>query len=174
MFPRRSLGIVLMTFILVLAGEAALSFLKHGETRWYDTLLCYPVGMGFSLFKERFTAFSRRYYLPALVLALVVFLFLHFQKWIPVLRGLTYNAQSIAFCLLVVLLTMKVRVGNRFLYWAGASVFPIYIYQRLPMRALRHWAGDAWVASNPYVFILLCAAITGIIACLYKHWQIKL
>ena len=64
--------------------------------------------------------------------------------------------------------------GNGFLYWAGASVFPIYIYQRLPMRALRHWAGDAWVGANPYVFILLCTGITGVIACFYKYWQIKL
>lgn len=173
-FPRNSLRIVLMTFLLVFAGEAVLSFVKHGETRWYDTLLCYPVGMGFSLFKERFSTFARRYYLPSLVLVLAVFLFFHFQRWIPALRGLTYNAKSIAFCLLVVLVTMKVKVGNRFLYWAGASVFPIYIYQRLPMRALRHWAGDAWVAANPYVFILLCVVITGIITCMYKRWQVKL
>lgn len=173
-FPRNSLRLVLMTFLLVLAGEALLSFVKHGETRWYDTLLCYPVGMCFSLFKERFSAFVRRYYLPSLVLVLAVFLFFHFQRWIPALRGLTYNAKSIAFCLLVVLVTMKVKVGNRLLYWAGASVFPIYIYQRLPMRALSHWAGEAWVAANPYVFILLCGVITCIIACLYKRWQIKL
>ena len=159
---------------MVLAGEAVLSFVKHGETRWYDTLLCYPVGMCFSLFKERFSAFVRRYYLPSLVLVLAVFLFFHFQRWIPALRGLTYNAKSIAFCLLVVLVTMKVKVGNRLLYWAGASVFPIYIYQRLPMRALSHWAGEAWVAANPNVFILLCGVITCIIACLYKRWQIKL
>ena len=173
-FPRNSLRIVMMTFLLVLAGEAVLSFLKHGQTRWYNTLLCYPVGMGFSLCKERFSAFVRRYYLPSLVLVLAVFLFFHFQRWIPALRGLTYNAKSIAFCILVVIVTMKVKVGNRFLYWAGACVFPIYIYQRLPMRALRHWAGDAWIVTNPYLFILLCVAITGIIACLYKHWQIKL
>ena len=173
-YPKNSLRIVLMTFLLVLVGEGALSFLKHGETRWYDTLLCYPVGMGFSLFKERFSDFARRNYLPVLVLVLAVFLFFHFQRWIPALRGLTYNGKSIAFCLLVVLVTMKVKVGNRFLYWAGAGVFPIYIYQRLPMRALRHWAGDAWVAANPYMFILFCAAITGIIAFLYKYWQIKL
>ena len=76
--------------------------------------------------------------------------------------------------LFIVLVTMKVKTGNRFLLWAGACVFPIYIYQRLPMRAFRHWAGDAWVCANPYLFLLFCMLITGIIACLYQHWHVKL
>ena len=174
LFPRRGLGILLMTTALILAGEVALSFLKHGQTRWYDTLLCYPAGMCLSLYRDRLTAFFKRGYWPALGLVTAVFLFLHFQRWIPSLRGLTHNAKSIAFCLLAVLASMKVKTGNRFLYWAGACVFPIYIYQRLPMRAFRHWAGDAWVSANPYLFIVLCAGVTVGITYYYHHWQIKL
>ena len=174
LFRGNGLRILLMTAILVLAGEAALSFMKHGETRWYDTLLCYPAGMCLSVFKDSITAFVKRYYWLVLAVLLFFVLTLHFQRWIPVLRGLTYNAKSIAFCFLVVFATMKVKTGNRFLNWAGVCVFPIYIYQRLPMRAFRHWAGDIWVSANPYLFILLCAAITGVIAFFYRHWQVKL
>ena len=76
--------------------------------------------------------------------------------------------------LLIVLASMKVKTGNRFLRWTGMCLFPIYIYQRLPMRAFVHWTGDEWICSNPYPFIVLCVAITGCIALLYKHWQIKL
>lgn len=166
--------VVALTTVLVLASEAALSFLKHGQPWWYNTILCYPAGMCISLAKEKFIAFVQHCYWLALGLILTVFLFLHFQRWIPALRGLSFNAESIAFVLLIVLVTMKVKTGNRFLLWMGASVFPIYIYQRLPMRAFRHWAGEDWVCANPYLFLLLCAAITGVIACLYRHWQIKL
>ena len=165
---------VLMTTLLVLTGESVLSFLKHGQTWWYNTLLCYPAGMFLSLFKEKALAFVNRYYLPTLLSCLAIFLFLHFQGWIPALRGLTDNAQSIAFAGIVVLASMKVKIGNRFLNWAGLCVFPIYIYQRLPMRALNFWAGSTWISENPILFIVFCAAVTGLIAYSYKHWRIQL
>lgn len=174
LFPDCPWKTVVMTGVLVLAGEAALSFLKHGQPWWYNTMLCYPAGMCLSLFKDRFIKFAKRNYWPVLGVLLAVFLFLHLQKVFPAFRGLTFNAQSIAFAFLIVMATMKVKTGNRFLYWAGSCVFPIYIYQRLPMRAFRHWAGDGWVSANPYLFIILCAVITGGFACLYRHWQIKL
>ena len=173
-FPDCPWKTVVMTSILVFAGEATLSFLKHGQPWWYNTMLCYPAGMCLSLFKDEAISFAKRYFWPVLGVLLAVFLFLHLQSWIPALRGLTFNAKSIAFALIIVLATMKIKTGNGFLYWAGVSVFPIYIYQRLPMRALRHWAGDAWVCANPYIFILLCIGITSVMACLYKYWQIKL
>lgn len=172
-FPDSGVKIVVMTAFLVLAGEAALSFLKHGQHWWYDTMLCYPTGMMLSLYKGRITAFFKRFYLPVIGVLLALFLFLHFQSWLPSFRGLTYNAKSIVFALLIVLATMKVKTGNKFLYWSGLCVFPIYIYQRLPMRAFRQWAGDSWVCGNPYLFILLCAIVTGGISCFYKHWQVK-
>ena len=173
-FPNSGLKAVAMTALLVLAGEAVISFLKHGQSNWYNTMLCYPAGMLLSLDKEAISGFFRRHYLLFWGGLLALLLFLHFQALIPSLRGLTYNAKGITFAFLIVLLSMKIKTGNRFLYWAGACVFPIYIYQRLPMRAFRHWAGDVWVSANPYLFILLCAAITGVIAFFYRHWQVKL
>lgn len=165
---------MVMTTVLVLFGEACLSFLKHGQPWWYNTILCYPAGMFLSLYKESIVVLFRRYYPIILLLLLSLFLFLHFQRWIPTMRGLTFNAQSIVFAFLAVMTTMKIKTGNRFLVWAGMNLFPIYIYQRLPMHAFRHWAGDVWVSSNPYLFILLCAAITLCISFYYKNWQIKL
>lgn len=173
-FPKSRIGVLLITIILALAGEVVLSFLKQDQTRWYNTLLCFPAGMVLSVYKEKVIVYFKHYYWYVLGFLLVFFLFLHIQRGIPALRGLTYNIQSIVFCFLVVLVSLKIKTGNRFLYWVGSSVFPIYIYQRLPMRVFRHWAGEAWICSNPYLFIILCAAITGFIALFYKNWQIKL
>lgn len=174
MHPYGGWKAVAMTTFLVLLGEAILSFLKHGQSWWYNTILCYPAGMFLSLYKETVVSFFRKYYFLVLGLLLTLFLFLHFQKWIPAIHGLSFNVQSIVFALLIVLTTMKIKIGNRFLVWAGMCVFPIYIYQRLPMRAFRHWAGEGWLCSNPYLFILLCALFTVCISLYYKNWQIKL
>lgn len=165
--------VAVMTTFLVLIGEVALSVLKQGQHWWYDTILCYPVGMCFSCFKDAITSFLKRFYLPVFGLLLAMFLFLHFQSRIPSFGGLTYNLKGIAFAFLIVLTTMKVKTGNRFLYWSGLSVFPIFIYQRLPMLAFRHWIGDSWVCENPYLYVLLVSVCTGCIAYCYKYWQIK-
>lgn len=174
LFPRNAVGIFLMTTFLVFLGEVTLAFLKDNQTWWYNTMLCYPAGMFLSMHKQRLTFFFKHYYWYILGVLLIVFLFLHVSKGIPSPLGIAYNVKSIVFCFLVVLTTLKVKIGNRFLYWLGASVFPIYIYQRLPMRAFRFWAGDAWICSNPYLFIILSTAITCLIAYFYKYWQIKL
>ena len=174
LFIHCDLKMVLWTSFLIFAGEIALSFLKHGQSWWYNTMLCYPAGMFLSFFKEPIIAFFKRYYYPVLGLVLLMFLCLHFQSFIPSFRGLTHNAKSIVFSFLVVLSTMKVKTGNRFLYWAGLCVFPIYIYQRLPMRAIRFGVGKPWICANPFLFIAVCVLVTGCIVWGYKYWRIKL
>lgn len=173
-FTRCGLKLVLLTSLLIFIGDIALSFLKHGQSWWYNTMLCYPAGLFLSFFKEPISAFFKRYYYPVLGLLLCIFLFLHFQNFIPTFRGLTHNVKSVVFSFLVVLATMKIKTGNQFLYWAGLCVFPIYIYQRLPMRTIHYWVGKTWICENPFLFTVVCILVTGCIVWGYKHWQIKL
>ena len=174
-FSSSDLLFVTSTALMVFVGFVSLAFIKHGEGHWYTTILCYPAGMWYSSFiKDRHIALSEKYYYPILGLLVLVFLFMHFQRWIPGFHGLTFNVKSIVFAFLVVHLSLKMSIGNRFLRWAGGCLFPIYIYQRLPMIACRKIAGIDWICSNPYLFIVLCAFFTGGIAYYYKHWQINL
>ena len=174
-FSSKNILFVTFSSLLVFAGFVLLAFLRHGEGHWYTTILCYPAGMWYSFFlKERHISLCKKYYYPILGLLAVVFLFMHFQRWIPGFHGFTFNVKSIVFALLVVHLSLKLSIGNQFLRWAGVCLFPIYIYQRLPMIAIRNIAGGDWICSNPYLFIILCAFITGGIAFFYKHWQINL
>ena len=174
-FSSSNILYVTFTTLLVFVGFVLLAIIRHGEGHWYTTILCYPAGMWYSSFiKERHKSLCKKYYYPILALLVIVFLFMHFQRWIPGFHGLTFNVKSIVFALLVVHLSLKMSIGNRFLRWAGGCLFPIYIYQRLPMIACRKIAGTDWICSNPYLFIVLCAFITGGIAFLYKNWQINL
>ena len=105
---------------------------------------------------------------------MAVFLILHFGNLRP-LHGLTFNFQAIVFALLLVVLTMKVRIQNKWLIWCGISLFPLYIYHRWMMIAFRNGAGEAWVCANPHLYIGLCFILTAAVALLYnKYLRIKL
>ena len=166
--------IALGTTILVFVGEIALSYLKHGQTRWYNTILCYPLGVYYSIFKDSIISISKKYYILILVVLSSIFVSLHFQRFVPALHGLSYNAKAIVFTLLIVHLSMKFRLNNSFFHWAGVNLFPIYIYQRIPMIAIANLTGLNWIISKPWLFIIICATTTGCIALFYKYWRIRL
>ena len=156
-----------------LAGMLTLYFFK--PSRWYNTMLVFPAGVVYALFfKELEQWIQKRYGLVTFIL-LTSFTFLHFLMRMHPLHGLTFNVKSIVFAVLIVVLTMKVRLGNRWLYWCGFSLFPLYIYQRLPMRSLRGALGPEWICGHPHLFIGGCFIVTVGITLLYnKYFRIKL
>lgn len=173
-YPNNSIKAFSFIAFFVLCGEIALSYLKHGQPWWYNTMLCYPLGMAYCIHKKQILFISEKYYSLILCFLLIGFLFFHFQHFIPALHGLSYNAKSIMFALLIVHLTMKFRVECRFLQWAGVYLFPIYIYQRLPMIGIKSLLGTEWIITHPYFFTSICAVVTFCISSLYKYWQIRL
>lgn len=168
--PNNGRKAVWMASLLVVMGMIVLSCLK--PSRWYNTILCFPAGMCLSAYKDRIVAFCREHYFGVLSVTFVVFMVFH---WLPLpsMHGLVYNIQGIAFALLIVLLTMKVKTGNVVLQWLGVSLFPIYIYQRIPMIAITKLAGEGFVCNHPYVFVVSCFCVTCLIAWGYRFWQVK-
>ncbi len=158
----------MLVVMLVFAGMLALHRFK-GNTYWYDTMLVFPVGVFYALYAEKITEAIQKHYWWTLAFLAGVFLVLHFGH-IRSFHGLTLNIKAIVFSLLIVVLTMKVQVGNPWLLWCGLSLFPLYIYQRLPMLAIRGLAGKEWVCTNPHVFIGICFMVTVGIALLYNKW----
>lgn len=128
--PQMAIGL-LSVEVLALYAVLVYSF----EVYWYNTLLCYLAGSIFALNKGRFDAFARKFWTPMFSL-----LFLSFAAtYVLSVRlrvdyvGLAFNVCSILFMLCVVMLTMKVRFGNRAICWLGENVFPIYMYAVAPM-----------------------------------------
>ena len=162
-------------FLLLLVLFAGMLFLHETKNPiWYNTMLVFPVGVFYALYADRLERIIQKRYWLWLVLLAAAFLFLHFVEVRP-LHGLTHNAQAVLFGLLVVVLSMKIRIGNKWLVWCGASLFPLYIYERLPMNAFKLFAGEAWVARYPNVFIGVSFAVTVGIALLYnKYFRIRL
>lgn len=160
----------IMCMILLGFSVVVLSYVK--PSWWYDTMLCFGVGMLYSVWRERIEVILKRYYW--LILPMVLALLYLLDKSPYYLRGLVYNAYCIVFCLLVVMLTMKIKVNNAVLIWSGKNLFPLYIYQRIPMIILSSICGGAFLASYPVLYTFACLLITLLFAHFYKYWAIKL
>lgn len=160
---------IICSFLLGIS-VLVLSFVK--PFWWYDTMLCFGVGILYSVCRNRIEVILKKYYwfiLPVLIILLTLL-----GKSPYYLRGLVHNTYCIVFCLLIVLLTMKIKVNNAALIWAGKNLFPLYIYQRVPMIILSSICGGAFVASYPVLYTFACLLITLLFAHFYKYWAVKL
>ena len=173
-FKIRPVGGDFCVLFMSLLSIFLLSMVK--ESHWYNTLLCFPAGMLFTRYKEKFEAAAKKRYIFSLIMILLLLLFSHlFNILLPViLRAYMYNIESIFFALLVVLITMKVKINNRILIWLGLNLFPLYIYQRIPMIAMRELAGVEWLSIHPYIFVLASLVGTLIITYFYRFWRITI
>ena len=162
-------GVILTTYLSI--GFVFLQMLLKRDTWCYDTIILFPVGMLFSLVKPEIEKIIFRhdliYLLTAAVAGVGYYVFYRTRS-----RGIEfYSMWGILFMALVVLLTMKVRIGNKALEFFGSHVFSIYILQRLPMMILTK-AGLA--AGNKYVFVVLCFIITVLLAVAFDRIMEKL
>ncbi len=160
----------IICFFLLGISVLVLSFVK--PFWWYDTMLCFGVGMLYSVWRERIEVILKRYYW--LILPMVLALLYLLGKSPYYLRGLVHNTYCVMFCLLVVMLTMKLKVNNAVLIWSGKNLFPLYIYQRIPMIILSSICGGTFVSSYPVLYTFACLLITLLFAHFYKYWAVKL
>lgn len=148
----------------------ALTYLK--ESWWYDTMLCFGAGLTYSYYKQHIERFLKNNYFIVLFLLIVISSFLYYLPY--EYRGIKYNMFSIVFSLLIVMTTMKIKVNNALLIWMGKNLFPLYIYQRVPMIILSK-IGDGFITNTyPVLYVICCFVTTVLIAFFYKHWSVKL
>lgn len=158
--------------LLALSFVALLALWRTRPVWWYDTLLCYPAGVLFSIHKDCIECMvKRRYWLSVAVMLAVFLLLYNIHRDFAEIR---YNMLSVTTALLVVLVTMKVRIDNVALVWLGKNLFPLYIYQRIPMIALATVCGGVIPREYSVVYFAASLAVVVGIAFCYKHVQIKL
>ncbi len=75
-------------------------------------------------------------------------------------------AQALFFTVLLVLLSKYIRINNPVFLWGGASLFPLYIYQRIPMIVFKEIPA---VFNRPYLYFILSAVCTVAIALAYNR-----
>ncbi len=168
---RMVIGTAILT-VLSVAAVYIISLWKGYENYWwYDTLLCFPLGMWYALAKpyiDKALLNSPVKWLITTVVAAIAFALLHQYP----IRGtrLVFIAEALVFAILMVLLSMRISVNNGILQWFGKRVFGIYILQRIPMMILAYFGAN----ENPFLFAAASFAITIIFAEVFERAMDKL
>ncbi|MBQ3584017.1 MAG: hypothetical protein IJA27_04830, partial [Lachnospiraceae bacterium] len=71
------------------------------------------------------------------------------------------------FVLCIVLVTMKVVIGNCILDWCGSHLMPLFILQRIPMLVFGKYT---YFMGRPYLYFGLSFVITVIMAWLFDKY----
>lgn len=155
-------GTVVTTALTVLV-VIWLMKLKGDSYWWYDTALCYPLGMWYAMAKPKLDQalmhdFGK--WFSASAITLIVFYILKFS-----LPNLTRSRHlffftALAFAMLIALISMRISVDNAVLRWFGKHIMGIYILQRIPMIYFQ----SIGLNQYPKVYLLCCFAATLLIA----------
>lgn len=143
---------------------------------WYDTCLAYSAGCLYCYYKNKFEKIINSKYWLYSVLAgssLIVSYILMLKA--PIAKSLVFmNICSICFSMFIIIFTMRFQFKSKVLEWSGRNLFPLYIYQRIPMILFSVLWGGYLVSEFKYIFVVICAVTSIIIAHLYKYISIKL
>ena len=110
--------------------------MRHRPDYCYNTILAYAAGYLFALYKEPIEGLcfqsEHSYWLAIGTLFLIFYVFR--KSWEGNLTA--YEAASIVFGMIIVLLSAKFKIRNRILHYCGEHLFSLFILQRLPMMLL--------------------------------------
>ena len=145
---------VLAVFLGTCAGMLCMAVFGKKQIWWYDTALCYVLGMLYSMCRKRIEEIMlgrNLVYILTLLLAFGMCQVLVDYCYTPA-GGILRN---LVFAVLVVALTMRVSVQSKVLKWCGIHLFPLYILQRIPMILLKELGVANF--SIPLYFLLSAA-----------------
>lgn len=131
---------------------------------FYYTILCYPLGMLYSVYKENIEKFLKQRnlnYFITLVFVVVITAVTRFYCNSAEIIEMIY---MLFFSLFILLISMKVSFDNKILRWIGNHLFEIYILQRIPMTVF----AKLGLNKSVYLYFPLCFAVTILISAIYK------
>ena len=168
-FTKTNRESVIITLILVIVMTLLLSFFK--QPYWYNTMWSYGAGYAFSIYRTKIGSTIQSNYLLSLLFSIILFVVL-FNLNIEY-RGIKYNFLSISFAIMIVIATMKVSLSNKVLIWIGINLFPMYIFQRIPMIILQNQY-ESFTGNHPVLFVAISLIVTIGFTYLYRYWRISL
>ena len=149
---------VVAVLLLTIAFVVALSFLR--KRYWYSTCIVYPMGMIYAVVGSKLFA-SMKKHQWLYVLAVISAAYLVFAGDRTRYNIFSLEILVIGFVICMLLLTMKLKIGNPVLAFFGKYVFEIYILQRLPMIILKD------VIQPKMLYFAVCFAVTIVISLVF-------
>lgn len=163
--PKKSIlififGSVILVYLLRISGK---------EGCWYNTALCFTFGVIFSYFKDYFIKLlekSNIIYFVILALSIYSFYLLYPYMY---KNFWGYEIAGMCFCMIVVVLSHKLKFNNPILYWLGEHTFSIYILQKIPMLIGR----KIGLISYPVIYFCISLICTLLLAHFFDLLCIK-
>lgn len=131
---------------------------------FYNTIILFPLGFWYSYFKntiEKVLMKNDVIYSVFLALAVVAYIFAYLHRWD---RLIAYEVWAVLFCVIIVMLTMKISLQNEVLKFLGKHIFSIYIIQRIPMILLDYYGVSD---RHKYIFLIASFALTVAMALIF-------
>lgn len=162
----------LYVFVLVICFSFVLRAAVN-DAYWYDTIVAYPVGMFFSLYRKEIERLSRGWRwliwfggcvaIFTIITKIINSYILTYSNPQKLLNHLLFISASSFFALALVFATMKLKFDNKALRWLGANAFAIYVLQRLAMIVCAHFG----LHQNPLLFSAIVIPATLLIASIF-------
>lgn len=153
---------ILINSIFIILFIILLSFFK--EDHWFNTLLCYLFGMLYCYNKDKIDKHLLNHNIKYIITGILVFIaFILLYKYSYISYWL-YEIYASLFMLLVVLMTYKIDIKNKILYWCGTKLFWIYILQRIPMIVFK----EIGLNKHIYIYFILVLVTTIILSFIYS------
>lgn len=141
------------------------------QAHWYDTIICYALGIWYSLLRDKIEKIIN-YNIPVYILFFIVTG--AGAAYFGLNRGASFVHKElcmILFTAFIVILTMRVSFHNKVLMWCGQHLFGLYILQRIPMIIFKE---IGLAQYNMYLYFAVCLIITVPMAWLFEKYTGKL
>ncbi len=158
-------GALILLSLLSIAYLLVVQYFRGGY--WVDTVFAYTAGVAFSLYKDKITTLLEHKYWLCLSAFFSLFMFFYLIPYRHLY--IADNICAIFFALTLLCITMRARIQNRHLCWLGKNLFPLYIYQRIPMIALLAIEDGILAREHEWLYVIASLAITIGIAYLYRY-----
>ena len=160
----------IVTTIVIMTIVFSYFISLHKETYWYNTIWCYVAGGIYSVYKneieKNILSNNKSYFISFFNIILLFICF--YSRWYQ--KVSYYQLASVAFSLIIVFISIKIKVTNKFLNYCGRHLFSLYILQRLPMIFFQNTV----LSENVYVYFVACAVITVLISAIFDRFTAML
>lgn len=163
-----ALGVLAMSFVYI----AILCATRPTMNWWYNTILAYPAGVVLALKHDVAIGFARKNWSLWFSLSVVVFFLLYRLPY--EYFGLKHNVMGCVMMSGVILLTMRFRIGNRFLDWCGRHVFPMYMYHFAVYLIIGSFCKGKVTPATAQAIVFCAFASTLAISFLYPKFEISI
>ena len=128
---QKRLNSILILSLLILLYIILISRIK--DVVFYNTVIAYAIGFAFAHYEDKVYPVLQKLYCVFLLISIVL-----------LLVGISFHTYFIvdeiwvlAFCVFLVLFSMKLQLNNRLLNWLSQYSLEIYLIQRIPMMILQ-------------------------------------